>query len=81
MVKKEEVYYIVQDVFRDIFDDENLVIQNSTNSSDIEGWDSLRHLNLVVAIEKAFKIKFNFAELAKLKDVGCLIEMIVNKQP
>ena len=78
-MNKEEVYCKVQDVFRDIFDDENLIIQSSTNSDDIEDWDSLYHINIVVAIEKEFKIKFNFTELASLKDVGAMIELIMNK--
>jgi acyl carrier protein len=79
MMNKEEVFYKVQEVFRDIFDDENLIIQSSTNSDDIEEWDSLNHVNLVIAIEKAFKIKFNFHELATLKDVGGMIELIFKK--
>ena len=49
----------IQNIFRDIFDEDNLVIEDSTNSGEIEDWDSLNHINLISAIEKEYKIKFN----------------------
>lgn len=76
---REELFDKVQEIFRDIFDDEKLKITDSTNSSDIEEWDSLNHINLVVAIEKEVGIKFNFEELAALKDVGGMIDLILKK--
>lgn len=69
----------VQDIFRDIFDDEDLVITNETSAVDIEDWDSLSHIRLVVAIEKEFDIKFAFGELQELKNVGEMIELIKEK--
>lgn len=69
----------VQDIFRDIFDDEDLVIKNETSAVDIEDWDSLSHIRLVVAIEKEFDIKFAFGELQELKNVGEMIELIKEK--
>ena len=57
----EEVFNGVQDIFRDIFDEDDMIIEDSTNSDDIEDWDSLNHINLVSAIEKEFKIKFDFS--------------------
>ena len=77
--KKEEVQFRVQNLFRDVFDDEKLVIQNSTNSGDIDAWDSLNHISIVHAIEKEFNIKFNFDELAEFADVGNIIEAILKK--
>ena len=76
---KEEVFYGVQDIFRDIFDEDDLNISNSTNSDEIEDWDSLNHINLVSAIEKEFKIKFTLSELISLKDVGAMIDLMVGK--
>lgn len=76
---KELAFEKVQEIFRDIFDDQDLVIKDSTSSNDIEDWDSLNHINLVVAIEKEFKIKFNFTELTGLKDVGAMINLILDK--
>ena len=78
-MNRAEVFNKVQDIFRDIFDDPDLVINDSTNSDGIEDWDSLNHINLVVAIEKEFKIKFTFAELATLQDVGAMIDLIIRK--
>ncbi len=76
---KEDVFYGVQEIFRDIFDEDDLNISNSTNSDEIEDWDSLNHINLVSAIEKEFKIKFTLSELVSLKDVGAMVELMVNK--
>ena len=60
---RKEVFNGVQDIFRDIFDEDDMVIEDKTNSDDVEEWDSLNHINLVSAIEKEFKIKFALGEL------------------
>ncbi|MDO4529487.1 MAG: acyl carrier protein, partial [Lachnospiraceae bacterium] len=62
--------------FRDIFDDEDIVVTPETNSDSIEDWDSLEHINLVVAIEKAFDLKFSMDEVTGMKDVGEMVEII-----
>ena len=69
----------IQEIFRDIFDDENLIITAESNASTVEDWDSLAHVNLVTAIEKKYKIKFALAELQSLKNVGDMIELIERK--
>ena len=76
---REEVFNSVQDIFRDIFDEDQLVIENSTSSAQIEDWDSLNHINLVSAIEKEFKIQFALGELMVLKDVGSMIDLMMKK--
>ena len=76
---REEVFNGVQDIFRDIFDEDNLIINNTTSSDEIEDWDSLNHINLASAIEKEFKIKFAFGELVTMKDVGTMIDIILIK--
>jgi acyl carrier protein len=76
---RQEVFAKLQTIFRDIFDDADLVIEESTNSSTIDDWDSLNHINLVVAIEKEFNIKFNLSELATLKDVGSMVDLMMAK--
>ena len=78
-MSREEIFLKVQDIFQDIFDDENLLIQDSTNSDDIEDWDSLNHINLVSAIEQEFKIRFALGELQTLKDVGAMIDLMIDK--
>ena len=77
---RENIFEKLQEIFRDIFDDDALVISDSTNSSDIEEWDSLNHINLVVAIEKEIGIKFSFEELATFKDVGAMVDLIFQKK-
>ena len=76
---KEEIFKKLQDIFQDIFDDKKLEIQESTNSDDIENWDSLNHINLVIAIENEFGIKFSFDELATLNNVGAMVNLMMKK--
>ena len=76
---REELLGKVQEIFRDIFDDETIVIEDSTSSADIDNWDSFNHISLIVAIEKDFKVKFSFEELALLKNVGALIDILSTK--
>jgi acyl carrier protein len=76
---RDKLFDSVQEIFRDIFDEENLIIQEKTNSDSIEEWDSLNHINLVSAIEKEFKIKFALGELMALRDVGSMIDLMIEK--
>jgi|TARA_B100000586_G_C19782823_1_gene290790 acyl carrier protein len=77
---RDEVFKGVQDIFRDIFDVDDLVISNTTNSDEIEDWDSLNHINLVSAIEKEFKIKFALGELETLRDVGAMVDLMMTEK-
>ena len=77
---RNEVFNGVQDIFRDIFDVDDLVINNTTNSDEIEDWDSLNHITLVSAIEKEFKIKFALGELMTLKDVGAMVDLMMTEK-
>ena len=74
-----DILHDVQEILQDIFDDENLVITRVTTADDIEDWDSLSHVRLVVAIEKHFSIKFAFGELQALKNVGEMLDLIQEK--
>jgi acyl carrier protein len=69
----------IQQIFRDVFDDSNLVITRDSNASTVEDWDSLAHVNLVTAIEKKYKIRFALGELQELKNVGDMIDLINEK--
>lgn len=69
----------LQEIFRDIFDDETINLTNELSSEDIEDWDSLSHIRLVVAIEKCFSVKFSFGEMKNLENVGEMIELIEYK--
>jgi len=76
---REEVFDGVQDIFRDIFDEDDMIISDTTSSDKIEDWDSLNHINLVSAIEKEFEIKFSLGELITLKNVGAMVDLMLEK--
>jgi acyl carrier protein len=76
---KNQILAEVQDIFRDVLDNDEINVEFSTVADDIEEWDSLSHIQLVVAIEKHFKIKFNSKELLEWKTVGDMIDCICNK--
>ena len=76
---REEVYAKLNEVFRDVFDDEDIVLSDETTAADIEDWDSLEHINLVVAMEKRFNMKFNIKEVGKLQNVGEMADLILSK--
>lgn len=69
----------LEDIFRDIFDDEDIVLTNETTANDIEDWDSLAQINLLVAIKKEFKINFDLEEVSKYKNVGDMVEAVKKK--
>ena len=66
----------IQEIFRDNFDDDTLVITHDICADDIEDWDSLEQINLLTAIEKKFQIKFKLADVRGLKDVGDLLDLV-----
>lgn len=68
----------LQEIFREIFDDE-IIISNETTADDIEDWDSLTHMQLIVEIEKKYGIKFTTAEIKKAANVGEFIDIIKDK--
>ena len=76
---REEVFGKLNGVFRDVFDDDDITVTDSTSAEDIEDWDSLSHINLVVAVEKEFGIKFSMGETTKLKNVGEMVDIIVER--
>jgi acyl carrier protein len=67
-------------IFRNVFDDDNLIIMPSTTAQDIDGWDSLAHIRLIVAIEKSFSLRFSAAEISDLENVGQMANLILAKQ-
>jgi len=67
-------------IFRSVFDDEGLVINAATTAADVEGWDSLTHIRLIVAIEKHFSLRFSAAEISEVENVGQMLELILKKK-
>ena len=77
---REEIMNRIQDIFRDIFNDKELVIIETSNAEEIEEWDSFNHINLVSAIEKEFEIKFALGELQEVKNIGDMINLMVKEK-
>jgi acyl carrier protein len=66
----------LSELFQDVFDDDELEISRETTAANVEGWDSLMHVHLVVAAERAFNVRFSSSEVATLLDVGELVDLI-----
>ena len=75
-MSKEEITGKLTSVFKTVFGQENIRISRQTTSQQIENWDSLRHIQLITAVETDFKIKFKLRELMALKSVGDMIDLI-----
>ena len=67
-------------VFREVFDDDELELKPEMTADDIDGWDSLTHIRLILSVQKAFSIKFSPVDMSRLKTVGDLIVLTRNKQ-
>ncbi len=78
-MQNEALLEQVQEIFRDVLDDEEIVLQETSTAEDVEGWDSLTHIQLIVAIEKHFKIKFTSKEILSWKNVGELVDCLASK--
>lgn len=72
----EELKNRVTAIFHDVFDDDTIVLFRETTAEDIEDWDSLAHITLIVAVEKEFNIKFDLIELKQLQNVGEMLDLI-----
>ncbi len=79
----DDVRSRLQEVFRDTFDDPALELRDELTAADVDGWDSLAHINLIIAVERKLKIKFATAEISRLKEpgqnVGTFIRLIESK--
>jgi acyl carrier protein len=78
-MRSSDIMQDLQIIFSDVLDLPDLCLTAESNASNVEGWDSLAHINLVVAIEKRYNIKFALAELRDLNNVGEMADLIVKK--
>ena len=80
----EDIRRQVEEVFREVFADPDLRLTEEMTAEDVEGWDSLRHIDVIIALEKRLKVKFATAEISRLKEdgsnVGSLLELLARKQ-
>ena len=75
----------LQEIFRQVFDDPTIVLRDEMTAADVEGWDSVTHIDLLIAVERALGIKFATAEMSRLKEpdqnIGSFIRLIESKLP
>jgi acyl carrier protein len=78
-MEEQQLREQMTETFRDVFGNPSLVVQDSTTADDVEGWDSLTHIDLIVALENRFRVKFTTGEVGKLANVGDLVNLIKSK--
>ena len=79
-MEKSQIINSLTTIFREIFSDSSIIITNDLTAKDIDEWDSLAHIRLIVAIEKHFKLRFTAAEINELENVGEMADLIIKKQ-
>ena len=78
-MEESQLYSKLTAIFREVFDEEELNVTPQTTADDLDGWDSLSHIRLVLAISKAFGVKFSASEIGNLKNVGEFASLIEKK--
>lgn len=76
MIERDDVVRRLTAVFQQTFDDSSIVLHDTMTAADVDDWDSLQHIVLVLAVEREFKIRLNPAEVGKLENVGRMIELL-----
>lgn len=76
-MNREDVYERLNMVFREVFDDESISVNDETTSDDIDDWDSFEHINLIVAVEDEFGMKIPMGKVVTMKNVGEMVDIIL----
>ena len=71
-----QIFDRLTEIIRDVFDEDSIVVTPELSADDVDGWDSLTHIRLILTVEKSFKIKFSTSEIGKLENVGDLVALI-----
>ena len=71
-----QIYEKLSEIFQDVFDEDSIRVAPELSSKDVDGWDSITHIRLILTTERAFKIKFSTSEIGKLQNVGELVALI-----
>ncbi len=75
-MSREEIKTKLTEIFRDVFDNDDIEISDTTTADDIEEWDSLEHITLIAAVEKAFRMRFTMKEVSSMKNVGEMMTIL-----
>ena len=78
-METNEIVSRLTPIFRDVFNDDALVVSEGMTAADVPTWDSLSNINMIVAVEKAFGVKFSIKDVRNLKNVGELLDLIMRK--
>ena len=71
-----QIYTRLTGIFQDVFDEDSIKVTPELSAKEVDGWDSLTHIRLILTVERAFKIKFSTSEIGKLENVGALVALI-----
>jgi acyl carrier protein len=74
-----EIYAKLSEVFESVFDEDSIQLTPALTAKDVDGWDSLTHIRLLLTVERSFKVKFSTTEIGKLENVGSLVALIKKK--
>lgn len=75
-MNRDDVFNRLEEVFRDVFDDEDIILYEDTTADDIDDWDSIEHITLIAAVEKEFGMRFSMGEVSGMKNVGEMVTII-----
>jgi acyl carrier protein len=78
-MEDSQIYAKLSDIFQSVFDD-HVTLSPELSADDVDGWDSLTHLRLIISVQKAFSVKFSAAEVSELDNVGDMVRLIQSKQ-
>ncbi len=78
-MNEKQIYERLNEVFRDVFDDDDITVNASTTADDIDDWDSIEHINLVGAVEDEFGLRFKMGEVSGMKNVGEMVDIIMKR--
>jgi acyl carrier protein len=76
---ESQIYARLNQIFEDVFDDDSIEVTPDLSAKDVDGWDSLSHIRLILTVEKAFKVKFSTSEIGKLENVSDLVSLIESR--
>lgn len=75
-MSRDEIFTRLNEVFQDVFGDDDITVTDETTAADVEGWDSLRYITLLAAVEDEFDIEFSMGQTVKMKNVGEMVDYI-----
>lgn len=79
-MSKQEILYVVQDIVNSVLNKNDIILTDLTTANQVEGWDSLNHMEIITRIESRFHVSFSFMDVVNIENVGDLVNLVVLKQ-